>query len=199
MTENSAKHRNAQDAKERLLDAATTLFAERGFAGTTVQKIVECAGVTKPVLYYYFESKAGMFRAILDRAGHMQLELLEKVADAPGTVLDRLLLLYQSLYEGVAEYPSMFRLIHNLLFGPPQGVPEYDYNVFHRRIFETVQAIYVEGLDRNEVADAEPGEVAMLVLGLLDFCFHHDLSPHGLPGSCRAERLLRMAFQGLGR
>ncbi|MGD8385940.1 MAG: TetR/AcrR family transcriptional regulator [Desulfobacteraceae bacterium] len=187
------------DASERLMEAATTLFAERGFAGTTVQKIADRAGVTKPVLYYYFQSKAGIFRAILDSAGAMQLDLLEEVADAPGTVLDRLLLLYHRLYEGIAEYPNVFRLIHNLLFGPPQGVPDYDYNVFHRRMLQAIQAIYVEGLDRNEVADAEPEEVAMLVQGLLDFCFHHDLSPHGRPGSCRPERLLRMAFQGLGR
>jgi len=199
MTGKSTKNQIGPDASERLIEAATTLFAERGYAGTTVQKIAESAGVTKPVLYYYFQSKAGIFRAILDRAGAMQLELLKEVADAPGTVLDRLLLLYHSLYEGVAEYPSMFRLIHNLLFGPPQGVPEYDYNAFHRRMLQAIQAIYVEGLDRDEVADAEPEEVAMLVLGLLDFCFHHDLAPHGLPDSCRPERLLRLAFQGLGR
>ena len=42
---------------ERLLRAATTLFAEHGFDGTSVQEIVEAAGVTKGAMYHYFASK----------------------------------------------------------------------------------------------------------------------------------------------
>ena len=42
--------------------AATRLFARRGFAATTVEDIVRAAGVTKPMLYRHFESKAGVVR-----------------------------------------------------------------------------------------------------------------------------------------
>ena len=45
------------EARERLLSGATELFASKGYAATTVREIVERAGVTKPVLYYYFRSK----------------------------------------------------------------------------------------------------------------------------------------------
>ncbi|MBW2208934.1 MAG: helix-turn-helix transcriptional regulator, partial [Deltaproteobacteria bacterium] len=51
-----------QDARAVLLEAATALFAQKGYAGTSVREIVERAGVTKPVLYYYFENKEGLFR-----------------------------------------------------------------------------------------------------------------------------------------
>lgn len=195
----TTKHRIGADVSERLLEAATYLFAERGYAGTTVRHIVERAGVTKPVLYYYFQSKAGIFRDILERARRMQSELLHNAVGAPGTVLDRLFLLYQTMYQGMAEYPDLFRLIHNLLFGPPQGVPTYDFNGFHRRMLEAIRAIYAEGLARSEVVEADPGEVAMLVLGILVFCFQHDLSRQGASEACRPERLLRMAFDGLAR
>jgi len=40
--------------KERLLETAIGMFAEKGYAGTSVREIVEQAGVSKPVLYYYF-------------------------------------------------------------------------------------------------------------------------------------------------
>ncbi|MCF8062685.1 MAG: TetR/AcrR family transcriptional regulator [Deltaproteobacteria bacterium] len=185
------------DARGRLLEAGTALFAERGYAGTTVQGVVGRAGVTKPVLYYYFESKAGLFRAILDRAGRMQEDLLVHIMEMPGSTLDRFLILYRSIYEGMAEHPDLFRLIHNLLFGPPAGIPPYDVMVFHRRMFAAVQRIYNEGVARGEVVEAEPDEVAMLVLGLMDFCFHHDQALGGVPDPCRPERLLRLTFQGL--
>ena len=57
-----------QQAKESLFSAAVALFAEKGYASTSVREIVASAGVTKPVLYYYFESKEGLFRTILDWA-----------------------------------------------------------------------------------------------------------------------------------
>jgi AcrR family transcriptional regulator len=48
-------------AGHRLLGAATALFAEKGYSGTYVNDIVTNAGVTKPVLYYYFKSKSVFF------------------------------------------------------------------------------------------------------------------------------------------
>jgi AcrR family transcriptional regulator len=197
MPRETREHSTGADARERLLEAGTALFAERGYAGTTVQGIVGRAGVTKPVLYYYFGSKAGLFRAILDRAGRMQEELLSEILERPGTTLDRFLLIYRGIYEGLAEHPELFRLIHNLLFGPPDGIPPYDVMAFHRRVFEAVQRIYAEGVTRGEVIETEPGEVAMLVLGLMDFCFHHDQVFGARPDPGRAERLLRLTFQGL--
>jgi len=185
------------DVRERLLEAATGLFAEKGYAVTTVREIVEHAGVTKPVLYYYYRSKAGIFTAILDRAAELQEAMLETVMEAPGSTLDRLLLLYSVVYEGISRHPGLFQLIHNLLFGPPKGVPPYDYARFHGRMIEAVQSIYEDGVARGEVVVAGPEEVALLVLGLMDFCFHREQVRHVIPDPCRPERLLRLAFRGL--
>ncbi len=189
----------AAEARERLLEAATALFAEKGYAVTTVQEIVQRAGVTKPVLYYYYGSKAGIFLAILERAERLQKAMLETVVRTPGTTLDRLLLLYRTIYRGIAEYPGLFRLVNNLLFGPPKGVPAYDYRQFHIRMVEAVGMIYGEGVARGEVVESGHEEVAMLVLGLMDFCFHRDQALREIPDSARPERLLRLAFRGLNR
>ncbi len=185
------------EARERLLDSATALFAEKGYSATSVQEIVARAGVSKPVLYYYFQSKAGIFRAILDRAAQMQEDLLVEIMETPGTALDRFILIYRRIYEGVAEYPDLFRLIHNLLFGPPDAAPSYDLMGFHRRMLDAIQIIYVEGVSRHEVIKTESDEVGMLVMGLLDLCFHHDQLLGGFPDPERPERLLRLAFRGL--
>ncbi len=63
---NSGKAAPADVAvRERLLACATALFARRGYASTTVREIVAAAGVTKPVLYYYFRSKEGIFLELM--------------------------------------------------------------------------------------------------------------------------------------
>jgi AcrR family transcriptional regulator len=186
-----------RNVSEQLLEAATTVFADGGYAGASVNEIVERAGVTKPVLYYYFDSKAGIFKAILKRASQWQEILLAEVLQGPGTAFDRLLLLYQKVYKGVVEYPDLIRLIHNLIFGPSNGAPPYDYKLFHKRMLQAIKVIYADGVSKDEFVDEDPAEVAMLVLGLMDFCFHHDQSRHGLPDPCHPERLLRLAFRGL--
>ncbi|MCE1227092.1 MAG: TetR/AcrR family transcriptional regulator, partial [Geobacteraceae bacterium] len=49
------------NVRQRLLDAALQLFSTKGYAATSVRELVEAAGVTKPVLYYYFKNKEGLY------------------------------------------------------------------------------------------------------------------------------------------
>ena len=186
------------NAKERLLEAGTALFGERGYAGTFVREIVDRAGVTKPMLYYYFKSKEGMFYTILDGAAEQQEVILAQALEAPGAVLDRLIYLYRRIYEGLIEHQNLFKMIYNLVFGPRQGAPNYDIDQYHRRMVDAIKTIYLEGLARGEVKEADADEVAILVLSLLDFCLHMEYVHMGSSDSKRPERLLRLAFQGLG-
>jgi AcrR family transcriptional regulator len=54
--------------ERQLVELAEQLFAERGFARTSMEELARRAGVTKPVIYELFESKDGLFRACVDRA-----------------------------------------------------------------------------------------------------------------------------------
>ena len=54
--------------RRQLVELAEQLFAERGFARTSMEELARRAGVTKPVIYELFESKDGLFRACVDRA-----------------------------------------------------------------------------------------------------------------------------------
>jgi AcrR family transcriptional regulator len=186
-----------QSAKMMLLRAGITLFAEKGYAGTSVREIVSMAGVTKPVLYYYFKSKEGLFRAILDwAAGEHEIILIEAL-QRPGKALERFIYLYQQIYQGLMENRHLFKLINNLFFGPAQGAPSYDIERFHRRMVEVVKEIYLAGLRFGELIETNSEEAAFLVLGVIDFCFHLEyLHPEAMDPE-RAQRLLCLAFRGL--
>jgi len=47
----------ANGAEIRLLEGALSLFSKKGYEGASVREIIEEAGVTRPVLYYYFKNK----------------------------------------------------------------------------------------------------------------------------------------------
>lgn len=53
--------------REQLLDVGRTLFAERGFDGTSVEEVALRAGVSKPVVYEHFGGKEGLYAVVVDR------------------------------------------------------------------------------------------------------------------------------------
>lgn len=187
------------NSRERLLETATGLFAEKGYAGTSVREIVEKAGVSKPVLYYYFKSKEGLFYAILEWAAAVQQNILNEIFEARGTVLERFIFLYRRVYEGIHQYKSLYIMIHGLIYGPPEGVPEYDFASFQRCMLDAVKRIYAEGLSSGDIRKVDAEEVAFLVLGLMDFSLNMDMILPELADSQRPERLLRLAFEGLSK
>jgi len=193
-------HRKTNDessVRKALFMAGIGLFAEKGYASTSVREIVSLAGVTKPVLYYYFRSKEGLFLAILDSAAEELEVILEEALRKPGPALERIIHLYRRIYQGLMENQKLFKLINHLFFGPPQGAPRYDIERFHRRMVEVIKEIYLEGQRRGEVRASDPEEATLLVLGVTDYCFHLDyLHPESMDPD-RAERLLRLAFRGL--
>ncbi len=187
------------NTRERLLETATELFAEKGYAGTSVREIVDRAGVSKPVLYYYFKSKEGLFYAILEWAAGVQQEILDEIFATSGTVLDRFIFFYRRISEGVQQYQNLYKMIHGLIYGPPQGAPEYDFPNYQRHMFDAVKQIYSNGLTAGEVKPADEDEVAFLVLSLIDFNLNMNQVLPELADPQRPERLLRLAFQGLSR
>jgi len=81
------------DRREQLIDVSRSLFALRGFDGTSVEEIAARAEVSKPVVYEHFGGKEGLYAVVVDRevrtllegirgsltSGH-QRELLEQAA-----------------------------------------------------------------------------------------------------------------------
>lgn len=69
-------------SREQLLDAAATVFAERGYRGASVEAIAAAAGVTKGALYWSFESKADLFFSLLEERVDQRLRQLVGAAEA---------------------------------------------------------------------------------------------------------------------
>ncbi len=63
--------------RSKLLDVAQELILGNGFAGTSVDKLIEKAGVTKGTFFYHFASKADLAKALIDRFYAKDIEILE--------------------------------------------------------------------------------------------------------------------------
>jgi len=112
------------DPRHRLLEAGLKLFANRGYAGTSVQDIISEAGVTKPVLYYYFESKGGLFQALVDQAMDERLRLMREAATPGKPTVEKLTDIIGALTDFAQREPDLLRLCFAIAFAAPGEMPE---------------------------------------------------------------------------
>ncbi|WP_197318675.1 TetR/AcrR family transcriptional regulator [Saccharomonospora sp. NB11] len=62
------------ERRQQLLDVARSLFAEKGFDGTSVEEIAHRANVSKPVVYEHFGGKEGIYAVVVDRETRVLLD-----------------------------------------------------------------------------------------------------------------------------
>jgi TetR/AcrR family transcriptional repressor of nem operon len=93
----------ARDTRDRILDAASRLFSERGFDGTSVAEVLSAAGVRSGSLYHFFPSKEALAEAVLarcaDRLGEALLDPAEAAAVDPVERVFALLALWRRRVE----------------------------------------------------------------------------------------------------
>jgi hypothetical protein len=83
-------HHHGGEGPERLLTVAGRLFAAKGFVGASVREILQAADVSRPVLYYHFGSKEGLYLAVARRAATDYEAALARAAAGPGTAAERI-------------------------------------------------------------------------------------------------------------
>jgi outer membrane protein len=138
------------DPRQRLLDAGLKLFANRGYAGAAVQDITEEARVTKPTLYYYFQSKEGLFQALVDQAMDERLRLMREAAPPDKPTVDQLTDIIAALTDFARRQPDLLRLCFSIAFAAegefPSGFKKHDKM---RESYQFVLALIQTGLDRE--------------------------------------------------
>jgi AcrR family transcriptional regulator len=95
----------------QLLDAASDVFASKGYHAAAMDDIADAAGVSKPVLYQHFPSKLDLYLALLDQSCDRLVEVVEEGLASTGDNSDRVIATVAAFYEFVSSEGSDFRLI----------------------------------------------------------------------------------------
>ncbi|MBE0569654.1 MAG: TetR/AcrR family transcriptional regulator [Deltaproteobacteria bacterium] len=195
-------NRKAGDAggevRKRLLSGATELFASKGYAATTVREIVERAGVTKPVLYYYFRSKEGIYLDLMREPFGRFAAVVEETLHTGGSARERLLRLCLMAYDVFAENVDAARVMYSIYYGPPQGAPFIDFDDYHRLFREAVLQVVREGVLAREFRRVDLHDAMWAVIGALNVAMEVELChpPQSL-GRDGVRRVLEIVFDGI--
>ena len=179
MTDQStAVQTEPSDVRGRLLAAALQLFTTKGYAATTVREIVEAAGVTKPVLYYYFHNKEGIYLELVQEPYARFGTILTECLTASGSAGERLLALCDRVMQLFVDELDVARLMYAIYYGPSQGAPFFDFEAHHQTLHDIMAALVQAGIENGELRGENPEEMAWVILGALNVALEEQLCQH---------------------
>lgn len=135
---------------ERIMWVAIGLFARKGYSATSVREIVRDARVTNPMLYYYFESKEGLFCKIIDNLMEYRYEQLSRIEATNQSLRDKLREFMRFSVDSALESPDVLRFIYSAILGPQEGRPKYDLYAHHQKTTELVVRMFDNAVDAGE-------------------------------------------------
>ena len=144
-----------KNVADEVLRAALGLFAEQGYANTSVQQIVEAAGVTKGAMYHYFTSKDDLLFAIYERMLSLQKRRLDEIIKAGGETEDVLRAACEdvvvSSIDFLPEGTIFFRSQH-MLTPERRAEVKRRRREYHDRFAELIDRGKSEGRFRDDVS-----------------------------------------------
>ena len=118
-----------EEREGQILDIAAEEFGRRGYAHASIADIAQRAGISKPLVYGYFDSKEGLFQACLTRAGE---SLIEAVAAAQtGVAITRAIGTLAAIFETIEPSPYGWSILFDATL--PRGSEIYDSAARYRR------------------------------------------------------------------
>ncbi len=162
------KTRAKKDAKRTaLMQAAVSVFAERGYHAATVRDVVQEAGVAVGTFYFYFPDKETLFVHLYEETADFLLPAIQQSVDSRATLLQQLTSGAKT-YVNVAVYePAIVQL---LLVGGVGAVPSLENRrvAFRERLINTWQRPLDQALERGQIVPQTTRRTAEGLAGAFD-------------------------------
>lgn len=158
------------ETRRQLLQAALKIFADRGFAATSVRQIVGAARVSKPALYYYFRDKAGLFDALVDHAHDERYRLMQEAAQRGKTLAEKLEEIAAAIFQFSVGNRELMRLAFATAFAASGQAPGQTKCLEKgKRTFEFIRRLIACGQNSGELDSRfSVDELAMGIYGQLN-------------------------------
>ena len=179
----SQRQRRKDARPQELLEAALTLFVEKGFAATRAEEVAQRAGVSKGTLYLYYPSKEELFKAVVrQNLGALIAEGREAAAQYEGSTSDLLVRMMMTWWERVGSTRAAG--IHKIILAEVRNFPELAQFYADEIIVPADQlfcSAVQRGITRGEFRDTPLHETAHALMAPMIFLALHQHSVGACP------------------
>jgi TetR/AcrR family transcriptional regulator len=154
--------------REKILECATRLFAERGYDAVGVQEIAEGAGIQKPTLYHYFGSKEGLLRVLLEESFAPFFEDVLVASAYDRDVITPLSRVAGVYFDFAGRNPLLYRMQLMLWYAPPASTPWRTVAAINQRQQEIMEAFFLRAADDHGNMKGRHRAYAATFLGMVN-------------------------------
>lgn len=176
------KRKPTDDIRGEILAVAEKCFGATGFRGTSINTVAAATRYTKPVLYYHFGSKAGLFNALLEGAHDECFALVVNAAGKSGRLEDQLVDILAELFDFLRDRQAIIRLAFATAFATEKERPlVLAHDERRKRYFRFMRKLVVAGLERGELNPAH--SIHALTSGIYGALYFHLMASALFPGT----------------
>ncbi len=158
-----------QDARDHILLTATAVFAEKGFAKTSMNDIVRATGLSKGGVYWHFKSKSDLMTAIFDMYFSGQEAIMIAMLNGTGTATERLLQFAQlagsDLEAAIAQFPAPMEFY---ALASREDSLRMQIRVYYQKYLDQISQLVQQGIDNGEWHAVSPRETAVTIISLME-------------------------------
>jgi TetR/AcrR family transcriptional regulator len=163
--------RHSSETRMSILESAERIFAEVGLAGARIDAIAAAAGVNKAMLYYYYKSKEGLYRAVLQSNVEEFHRLGEDVLSGPGSAGVVVLRYVNYHFDFIGARPYYARLFQRLIMAGDRSVDRIIKKHFVP-LSQRLVALIERGVRTGEFRALDPRHTAISLVALTVFYFN---------------------------
>ena len=156
-----------EDRSEQIIDAALRVFSRKGFTKATNKDIAREAGITPGLIYYYFENKEALFRALVESRSPLRLlsSLPEQARDMPVEPFMRFLLGQILAFVEGEQFVGLIRvMLPEIIHSDDPYLSQTVTDIFGR-VVEIVSAYFVAKVQSGELRPLDAALTAQVLVG----------------------------------
>jgi AcrR family transcriptional regulator len=158
----------ATEVRDRIVAGALRLFAEKGYAGTSLREIAEAARTTKPMIYYYFGSKEGLYASTLGDLLQAFADAIDRAThpdDPPREKLRRFADAYLRYFQ--SQEPHIAFVVREVFGLGADIMNEFGRNL-EQRIRTRLTRIVAEGVEQGVFRPCDLNTCTIAIMGILN-------------------------------
>jgi TetR/AcrR family transcriptional regulator len=156
------------DNQQHLLHCAMKLFSQRGYDAVGVQEIVDLAGVTKPTLYHYFDSKHGLLEALLQVESTVLLTAISKAAIYHGDLVQTLENITRAYFSFAQQFPEFYRMQISMYFAPPESESHQAIRPYYQAQLDLLSDVFIQAAANHGNLQGRHQRYAIGLLGTIN-------------------------------
>jgi TetR/AcrR family transcriptional regulator len=160
-----------KQTEEKIFDAATDVFTERGMDGARMQDIADHAGINKALLHYYYRTKDHLFNAVFEKIAGTMFAKFAPVFDSNLTLEDKIRFFFREHIAFMQKNPRLPAFLLNEFHRNPERIRKLIQSIDFNKLWTTLEAQHKEELKRYNITKENIPQFMTTIAGMSVFPF----------------------------